>query len=167
MIRRSVKNNPSEFLSPVRVTIVLLSVVIGYVASSIASFESAYIQGENPAVDRAGHSINENTRDGSEQSETLLMRVTAYCPCSKCCGEYADGITACGHKIGPRDAFVAADEKFAFGSELIVPGYNEGRPVKVLDRGGSIKDNLLDVFFHTHEEALQWGVKYLEVKIIG
>jgi len=167
MKRRSVKKNPSEFLSPARATIVLLAGVICYVASSIASFEPAYGQGESLAADTVGHSINKSTKDDSEQSKTLLMRVTAYCPCSKCCGEYADGITACGHKIRPRDAFVAADEKFAFGSELIVPGYNEGKPVKVLDRGGSIKGNRLDVFFHTHEEALQWGVKYLEVKIIG
>jgi 3D (Asp-Asp-Asp) domain-containing protein len=95
------------------------------------------------------------------------MRVTAYCPCSKCCGQYADGITANGHKICQGDTFAAADEKFAFGSELIIPGYSNSRPVKVLDRGGSIKGNRLDVFFHTHEEALQWGVQYLEVKIKG
>lgn len=166
-MRRSVKKNPSRFLSPRRVTIVLLAGAICYVASSVVSFEPAYGQGENITADRVGHSTYKNTRDNLEQSKILLMRVTAYCPCSKCCGEYADGITACGHKIRPRDAFVAADEKFAFGSELIVPGYNEGRPVRVLDRGGGIKGDRLDVFFHTHEEALQWGVKYLEVKIIG
>jgi len=167
MIRHLVKKNPSQFLSPARVTIVLLAVAICYTAGSIASYEPAYGQGENPADNRADHPINKDTKDNIEHSEILLMRVTAYCPCSKCCGEYADGITACGHRIRPRDAFVAADEKFAFGSKLIVPGYNEGRLVKVLDRGGSIKGNRLDVFFHTHEEALQWGVKYLEVKIIG
>ncbi|NIU84285.1 MAG: hypothetical protein GWN64_12635, partial [Candidatus Thorarchaeota archaeon] len=40
------------------------------------------------------------------ETEAIDMRVTAYCPCSKCCGKYADGITASGHKIQPGDAFV-------------------------------------------------------------
>jgi len=93
------------------------------------------------------------------------MRVTAYCPCAKCCGQFADGITANGHRIADGDRFVAADRQYAFGTELIIPGYHNGRPVKVLDRGGAIKGNKLDVFFNTHEEALEWGVRYLDVLV--
>lgn len=99
------------------------------------------------------------------QWQTIRMRVSAYCPCEKCCGKYADGITACGHKIRPGDAFVAADKRFSFGTEMIVPGYNNDKPIKVLDRGGTIRGNHLDVFFHTHEQALRWGVKYIDVKV--
>ncbi len=95
----------------------------------------------------------------------VQMRVTAYCPCEKCCGQYADGITTSGHKIQPNETFVAADKRYPFGTEMIVPGYNNNNPVKVLDRGGAIKDNRLDIFFPTHQEALNWGVKYLDVKI--
>ncbi|MHC4638668.1 MAG: 3D domain-containing protein [Planctomycetota bacterium] len=97
--------------------------------------------------------------------QTLQMRVTAYCPCEKCCGQFADGITANGHKIQPGDTFVAADSRYPFETELIIPGYSRSNPVKVLDRGGAIKGNRIDVFFHTHEKALQWGVQYLDVKI--
>lgn len=93
------------------------------------------------------------------------MRVTAYCPCPICCGEYSDGITACGHKIQPGDTFVAADGRYSFGTEMLIPGYNNSQPVKVLDRGGAIKGNKLDVFFATHQEALEWGVKHLDVKV--
>jgi 3D (Asp-Asp-Asp) domain-containing protein len=93
------------------------------------------------------------------------MRVTAYCPCRRCCGRYADGITACGHKIQPGDCFVAADKRFPFGTEITVPGYNSGSRVKVLDRGGAIRGNRLDVFFNSHSKALKWGVKYLDVKV--
>ncbi|MCD6392317.1 MAG: 3D domain-containing protein [Planctomycetes bacterium] len=93
------------------------------------------------------------------------MKVTAYCPCEKCCGKYADGITASGHEIAPGDLFVAADSKYPFGTRISVPGYADGKPVKVLDRGGAIDGRHIDVFFHSHQQALQWGVKYLNVKI--
>lgn len=101
----------------------------------------------------------------SEEWQTVRMRVTAYCPCEKCCGEYSDGITACGHRIQVGDTFAAADRRYPFGTEMIVAGYNGGNPIEVLDRGGAIRGNRLDVFFHSHAEALQWGVRHLDVKV--
>ena len=49
---------------------------------------------------------------------------------------------------------------------MIIPGYSSSQPVEVLDRGGAIQGNKLDVFFASHEEALEWGVQYLDVKIL-
>lgn len=102
--------------------------------------------------------------DGAVEVCVGLTKVTAYCPCEKCCGRFADGITANGHKIKPGDRFVAAPKKVPFWTMLVVPGYNDGEPVPVLDRGGAIKEGCIDVFFHTHEEALEWGVKWLRVR---
>ena len=93
-----------------------------------------------------------------------LIRVTAYCPCEKCCGRWSDGITASGHKIGKDDKFVAAPLSVPFGTMLIIPGYNNNEPIPVLDRGGVIKGNRLDAFFSTHQEALNWGHKWLNVR---
>lgn len=100
-----------------------------------------------------------------DEWKSIQMRVTAYCPCRKCCGKYSDGITACGYKIQPGDTFVAADRRYPFGTKMLIPGYSNNQPVQVLDRGSAIKGNRLDVFFATHQEALEWGVKYLEVKV--
>lgn len=88
-------------------------------------------------------------------------RVTAYCSCEKCCGKWADGITACGHKIQPGERFCAAPNKIPFGTILDIPGYGKA---PVLDRGGAIKGKRLDIYFDTHQEALNWGVKHLEIK---
>jgi 3D (Asp-Asp-Asp) domain-containing protein len=98
---------------------------------------------------------------------TIRMEVTAYCPCKKCCGENAQGITASGHEISYNQSkFVAADtDKLPFGTKLIIPGYSTA-PVEVIDRGGAIKGHKLDVFFPTHEEALQWGRQWVEVTIV-
>ncbi len=107
--------------------------------------------------------------------EQIVMKVTAYCPCSKCCGCYADGITASGHKIQKGDMLIAADKCYPFGTIMHVPGYSDIAQwlrekakiyVRVLDRGGAIKGNHIDVFFNTHQEALNWGVRYLTVTVI-
>jgi 3D (Asp-Asp-Asp) domain-containing protein len=94
-----------------------------------------------------------------------LMRVTAYCPCKKCCGAYAAGITACGHRIAPGESFVAAPPEVPFGATIRIPGYNNDLPVKVMDRGGAIQDDHLDVFFSDHQTAIEWGMQYLTVTI--
>jgi len=104
-------------------------------------------------------------KEDSGEWLTVRMCVTAYCPCPKCCGRYSDGVTACGHKMHPGDSFVAADKKYPFGTEMIIPGYKSDQPVKVLDRGGAICGNRLDVFFDSHKEALEWGVRNLDVKV--
>jgi 3D (Asp-Asp-Asp) domain-containing protein len=45
---------------------------------------------------------------------------------------------------------------------MTIPGYGT---VKVEDRGGAIKGDRLDVLFPTHQEALEWGVQWLDVEI--
>lgn len=101
--------------------------------------------------------------DYRKTNKPILYRITAYCPCERCCGRYADGITASGHKIQQGDKFCAAPPNIPFGTMLDIPDYGV---VPVLDRGGVIKGNRLDVFFHTHQQALNWGVKYLQVNFI-
>src|SRR2546427_5198434 len=44
------------------------------------------------------------------QTRTLTMEVTAYCPCRKCCGKNARGLTASGARVSHNAGlFVAAD----------------------------------------------------------
>jgi 3D (Asp-Asp-Asp) domain-containing protein len=98
----------------------------------------------------------------------IRMEVTAYCPCTICCGPNAQGLTACGKPVTHnRGRFVAADAAvFNFGTSLSIPGYYGGQDVKVLDRGGAIKGNKLDVFFPTHERAKKWGRQHLDVTVV-
>ena len=94
---------------------------------------------------------------------TRRMRVTAYCSCIKCCGAWSDGVTACGYTIQPGDRFAACDPSVPFKAVLTIPGYGT---VLCLDRGGAIKGDRIDVYFDTHQEALNWGVKYVDVHIL-
>ena len=87
-------------------------------------------------------------------------KITAYCPCAKCCGK-TNGMTASGTKA-TAGRTVAASSKFAFGTKLNIGGHI----YTVEDRGGAIKGNKIDIFVNTHSEALQWGVRYLTVSVV-
>lgn len=96
----------------------------------------------------------------------VKVTATAYCPCSICCGQHADGLTATG-----RDASkpgVAVDPtQFALGSRFDIPGYNRNNGNWILadDTGKDIKGECIDVRFANHEEAVKWGRKTLTVRI--
>ena len=94
-----------------------------------------------------------------------VYEVTAYCSCPKCCGKWADGVTASGHRIQSGDKFVAADPSVPFGTMVRVPGYNGDKPVPVLDRGGAIRGMRLDCYFDTHVDAKAFGRQKLFCKI--
>src|ERR1700678_2528822 len=86
-----------------------------------------------------------------QKKRIVMMDVTAYCACKKCCGSHAAGLTASGRRTTYNGGhFVAADIKlFPFGTKLIVPGYADSNPVEVIDRGGAIRGNHIDVFMPT------------------
>lgn len=92
---------------------------------------------------------------------TTLFKVTAYCPCVKCCGK-TNGITASGTKA-KEGRTIATSSQFSFGTKLLI----NGTTYTVEDRGGAIKGNKIDVYFDTHAEAIAWGVKYLPVKVVN
>lgn len=86
-----------------------------------------------------------------------VYKITAYCACKKCCGK-TDGITASGTKV-KAGRTIAAPKNFPFGTKLMINGH----VYTVEDRGGAIKGKRIDIYFDTHEEALKFGVKNLEV----
>ncbi len=88
-------------------------------------------------------------------------KITAYCPCSKCCGK-STGRTASGTKA-TAGRTVAASSKFAFGTKLNIGGHI----YTVEDRGGAINGNKIDIFVNSHAEALQWGVRYMTVSVVN
>lgn len=101
-----------------------------------------------------------STTSRNQTTGTAIYKVTAYCPCSICCGK-TNGITASGTKA-TAGRTIATDSKFAFGTKLSI----NGTTYVVEDRGGAIKGNKIDLYFNTHAEALAWGVKYLPVQVV-
>lgn len=99
-------------------------------------------------------------------ARTVRMLVTAYCPGPCCCGPQAHGVTASGKSVETNAMhLVAAPPAWRLGTIVTIPGYDQGSPVPVLDRGGRIKGSRLDVLMPTHAQAQAWGARWLEVTV--
>lgn len=102
-------------------------------------------------------------------TRTIFAKVTAYAPHDNksgiCAENSAHPVTSRGLEPGYR--YAAADpEKIPYGTKLIVPGYGI---VEVQDTGGALRESeayAIDVYFPTYEEAIMWGVQYLEIEVI-
>ena len=108
------------------------------------------------------------------------LEVTGYCKCKKCCSWKRNwygkaviakgpskgtkkkiGVTASGTKATP--GTIAADTRaYPFGTLMYIPGYGYGN---VEDRGGAIKGEKIDLYFKTHQQALNWGRRKVPVKV--
>lgn len=106
--------------------------------------------------------------------EWLEFRATAYCPCEKCCGKWATlrpkdengqpivyGATGIVLQSG---VSIAADTSiYPIGTVLEIQDFGE---FIVQDRGGSIKGNRVDIYFDSHDEAVDFGVQTVKVRVI-
>jgi 3D (Asp-Asp-Asp) domain-containing protein len=90
------------------------------------------------------------------------MVVTAYCSCTRCCGEHAVGYFASGERA--YWGGVAADwGLLPAGTELEIEGYIGA--FKVEDTGRVIKGSRLDIWMPTHRAARKFGCQRLWVTI--
>lgn len=98
------------------------------------------------------------------------FRLTAYCPCSKCCGKWgknrpkdeagndivytASGATAQANKTVAVDTNV-----IPYGTILLI----DGQEYTAQDTGSKIKGQVIDIYFDNHVEAENYGCKYQEI----
>ena len=96
------------------------------------------------------------------------FRVTAYCACEICCGQWAEnrpnGIVY-GASGEPLVAGVSCASPLPFGTVLEVEGVGtyivQDRTASwVVDKYG---ENLVDIYFDDHQAALEFGLQYHDV----
>jgi len=96
-----------------------------------------------------------------------IFTITAYCDCVKCNGKWTgyklNTHTQAGFPYPVVGYTVSVDPKvIPLGSVVELEGLG---PRFAQDTGGAIKGNKIDLFMSSHEEALVFGVKKLEVWI--
>lgn len=126
-----------------------------------------------PEVNEVEEGVLE-TSDGQivEYSAVMQVEATAYCACHECCGKWPGnkwyGITATGTeaKIGT----IAVDPRvIPLGTKVYVEGLNGAKNygyATAEDTGGAIKGDIIDLYFNTHKETVNWGRQQVKVYII-
>lgn len=94
----------------------------------------------------------------SPRTESLgEYRLTAYCSCEKCCGKWSQfNKTASG--TTPKEGRTVACNSLPFGTKLLIDGEEY-----IVEDTGNMSNNVIDIYFYSHEEALQFGVQSTEV----
>ncbi|MCM1082690.1 MAG: 3D domain-containing protein [Clostridium sp.] len=88
--------------------------------------------------------------------------LTAYCPCTICCGQWsnpANPTTASGTTATAGRTIAADTSRFPFGTQLVI----NGQVYTVEDVGGAIQGNKIDIYFNTHQEAINFGRQSAQV----
>lgn len=119
-------------------------------------------------------------------AETMEVLATAYCHCSYCCGKVPEeanyGVTASGVNLlqliesGVTPHVIAADVTvLPLGTKVYIEVPEGERSsyvtedygfASVEDTGSAIVNKKIDVYFPTHQEALEWGVKNVALYVL-
>lgn len=111
------------------------------------------------------------------EPEVVEYRVTAYCPCEKCCGEWAKDrpVNDNGEPIvygawwgKELTSNYSAASPMAFGTKVDLEGFGV---VEVQDRTADWVvekhgENIIDIYMTDHDEAWNFGVQYLKGELV-
>ena len=97
-----------------------------------------------------------------------IFEITGYCNDERCTGKNIGdkgyGITKSGKVV--KWGTVATDPKIIpLGTKLKIEGF--ATVFKVEDIGSAIKKNKIDIWFPTHQDALNWGRQKRKVWIVN
>ena len=114
---------------------------------------------ERKAKEEAERKAEEERRASGYVGQFML---TAYCSCSSCCG-WDTGITATGTVATVGRTIAANPAILPYGTVIYVEGYG----TYTVEDTGHLGAYTLDVFHSSHQEALNFGIRYADVYIVG
>lgn len=136
-----------------------------------------------PKVSRISHTASSETTRNEETKTTVQpkskegylgkFKLTAYCSCDKCCGQYAlnrpkdkNGneivYGASGRALYQNYSIAVDPNIIPYGSHVNINGHE----YEAADCGGAIKGDRIDVYFASHQDASDFGVQYADVYLV-
>lgn len=98
----------------------------------------------------------------SPYGDYIRVKATAYCPCEKCCGKWADGGTTASGRKAVEGLTVASNTYYGKGILL----YDEDLELigifECMDKG----TKGIDIYMDSHERAKEFGVHYYYIQVI-
>ena len=108
----------------------------------------------------SGRSQAEIPAESAPVLQEAQFTAYAYCACTRCCGQWARSITASGTTATEGRTIAVDPDVIPLGTHV----YVNGREYIAEDTGSGIRDRTIDVFFESHQEALQWGKRTVTVQ---
>ena len=100
----------------------------------------------------------------SIEAKTINMgkfKLSAYCPCEEC-SEGWGRQTHLGVRARSNHTVAADLSVMNLGDWITI----DGKKYKVEDSGGGVVGDHIDIFFDTHDEVEDFGIRYGNVKIL-
>lgn len=88
---------------------------------------------------------------------------TAYCGCRKCNGKWTGYPTASGTKMVQGRTIAVDPRDIPLGSKVHIVGMGE---YIAEDTGSAIKGNIIDIYFDSHKEALDFGRQNIQLRVL-
>ena len=93
----------------------------------------------------------------SKISNIYYKDITAYCSCRVCCGKWSAFKKTANGKTPRAKHTVAASRSIPFGSLVVIEGLKGTYVVE--DRLATKYDHRIDVYFESHQAALEFGIR--------
>ena len=101
---------------------------------------------------------NTETAEHGSGRDLGQFKLTAYCPCYQC-SEGWGRMTSSGNLAQERHTIATDPSVIPEGTKVEINGI----VYTAEDIGGGVRGNHIDIFYESHEECLQFGVRYAEV----
>ena len=178
-----VKDDEEDEVKKVQVNY-LMAKIAKETADEDPVYEEISVSGDDEAEPEKEEKVNEDIAKSEPQGkfegdykEVIEVTATAYCLCQKCCGKTPDdkwyGYTNSGLKIVPGSNMkvIAVDPSvIPLNSHVYVEGVNGAKDYGyaiAADTGSAIKQNKIDLYMDSHQDALNWGRRTMKVYILN
>lgn len=133
----------------------------------------------NDTVIENTEKVEIESKEGDDTNRTIepvslgTFKITGYCSCKICCNSWSNNrpkdkygndivVGAIGEELKAGYSIAVDPETIPYNSKVMINGHI----YEAQDCGGAIKGNRIDIYFSSHQEAINHGVQYAEVFIL-
>ena len=127
----------------------------GLAAEASETAETEIVSGPAGELLESGQETGDGAVHGTGDWDSVgLFRLTAYCPCAICNGEYAGQPTSYGTKLTPFRTIAVDRDVIPLGTKVKINLPKLGWTEFIAeDVGGAIEGNRIDICVPTHDET--------------